>query len=241
MQITRSIVTHSGYAILFDPDAVQLEGREADLEYLQQSSAEGATLFWPALDDETTILVLADEPLPIEIASAQIEASTYLRVPSGVLWLTDPAYLHERAPSAPIPETAGVRLEVNPGRYAATVRLLDWPDAELDSELRRAAGTVATAIRDVLGIFTFLLGAATVIGLPVFLLGRALDAGLAGVGEGLGLALPILVPLWIGVVLVARTTLVRRVDRADAKLALRYPDAVVELQSQPGDDGDDVA
>jgi hypothetical protein len=234
VQITRSIVTHSGYAVLFDPGAVQLEGREADLEVLQQNADRGATLFWPAFDDETTILVLVDEPLPVEIASAQIEASMQLHVPSGVLWLTDPAHLHEREPSAPIPETAGVRLDVSPGRYTATVRVLDWPHADLDSELRRAAGTVATAIRDGLGMFTFLLGAATVIGLPVFLLGRALDAGLAGVGEGLGLALPILVPLWIGVVLLARSPLVRRVDRADAALALRHPDAVVELRLQPG-------
>lgn len=241
MQITRPIVTHSGYAVLFDPGAVQLEGREADLEFLQQSAAEGATLFWPALDDETTILVLVGEPLPVAFASAPVESSMQLRVPSGVLWLTDPAYLHEREPSAPIPETAGVRLEVNPGRYAATVRVLDWPAPKLDSELRRAAGTVATAIRDGLGMFTCLLGAATLIGLPVFLLGRALDAGLAGVGEGLGLALPILVPLWIVVVLLARSPLVRRVDRADAALALRYPDAVVELQLQPGDGGGGVA
>ena len=102
MRITKPIVTHSGYAVLFDSGAVRLQGQEPDLELLQRGAAEGTILAWPALDDETTIMVLVDEPAPPRLASAAVESSMELRVPSGVLWLTDPAYLHE-SESAPIP------------------------------------------------------------------------------------------------------------------------------------------
>jgi hypothetical protein len=176
------------------------------------------------------VQVLVDERLPDSLAAnAHLEAEMQLRVPGGRLWVADPAYLHTHERPVPVPEDAGQRLDVTPGDYRASAFLLDPQSNEMEAQLRRTAGTLPVAVRDVLGIVTFFLGVLTVIGLPVYLIGRALDGGLAGAGDGLGLGLAILVPLWLVVLVAWRLPVVRRVDRADEQVARKYPDLVIGL------------
>lgn len=231
MQWTGTVLTRSGYAALFER-AVPGDAGEPDLELLQMASARGDLLFWPALDDETTIHLLVDEPVPARMARrGHVEARMTLGVPSGQLRLADPTALAERGGRlSPAGPAAHAVIAVEPGRYATTVLILDWPAAEVDRELRRRAGGLAVGIRDALGLGTFFLGALTLVGLPVFLVGRALDDGLAGALASLGFAGLVLVPVWLLVFLAWRLPTVRAVDRADEAVAALHPDVVVSLE-----------
>jgi hypothetical protein len=239
MQWTFSLVTHSGHVVAFDPAAVVL-GTEAlpDLETLEAGVADGSILSAPALDDETMVRVLVDEPVAGSMTSATEPASEMvLRAPSGRLWVADPAYLHTQARPVAVPQTAGQRLDVVPGDYRASAHLLEPERNEVDARLRRAVGTLPLALRDVLGMGTFLLGALTVVGLPVYLVGRALEGGLVGAVDGLLLGLVVLAPLWLVVLVAWRLPIVRRVGRADEAIARRYPDMVITLKRDaPGEE-----
>jgi hypothetical protein len=230
VQRTFSVLTHSGHVVAFDPAAVVLSGEEPpDLEALEAAAADKSILSLPALDDETMVQVLVDEVLPESLAAVDIEAEMELRIPSGQLWIADPTYLHARQRPVPVPEVAGRLLDLTPGDYRATAYLLEARPGEIDAQLRRAAGTLPVALRDGLGIGTFFLGVLTVIGLPVFLFGRVLDGGLAGVVDGLGLGLAVLVPLWLALLVAWRLPVLKRVDRADKDIARRHPDVVIAL------------
>ena len=234
VQRTFSVVTHSGYVVAFDPAVVVLRRDEPpDLDTLETGAASGSILWSPALDDETMVMVLVDEPLPASLAAvAEPEAEVGLRVPSGQLWIADPAYLHTRERPVAVPRDAGQPLDVPPGGYRATAYLLEPEPSDVDARLRHAAGTLPVAVRDVLGIGSFFLAMVTVIGLPVYLVGRFLDGGLAGAVDGLGAGLAVLAPLWLVVVVAWRLPLLRRVDRADAEIARQHPDLVIALRPQ---------
>jgi hypothetical protein len=227
---TFSLMTHSGHVVAFDPAAVVLRGQEPDLETLEAGTADGSILSTPALDDETMVQVLVDEPWPRSPDDvAEPETEMVLRVPSGRLWIADPAYLHPRERPIEVPPVAGRQLAVTPGHYRAAAYLLEPRPREVEAQLRRAAGRLPVAARDALGMGTFLLGLVTVIGLPVYLLGRILEDGLAGAVDGFGLGLAVLAPLWLVVVVAWRLPLLRRVDRADEEVARAYPDVVIAL------------
>lgn len=229
MRTTTSLITHSGYAVLFDPAALaSAPADQLDLEFLEGASRQGMLLFWPAMNDETLVHLLVDEPLPKRGAHvATVEHQMALSVPSGRLWLVDPAYLGEAA-HREAPE-AGAAIRVRPGRYEATALVLDWPVRDVDSELRRAAGTVPVAIRDALALITLFVGAVTLIGVPVFAIGRALDAGVEGLLGALGMAAIVLLPLWMVILVGWRLPIVRHVTGIDEQIARRHPDAVVTL------------
>jgi hypothetical protein len=232
VDLTFAVVTHSGHVVVFDPAAVVLpETRPPDLETLQAGAAQGSILWSHALDDETMVRVLVDQPLPGRLPIAAVtEFEQELRVPSGRLWVADPTYLHPQQRPISVPEEAGRQLTVPPGTYRATIRLLEPQGVDMDRELRRTVGRLPVALRDGLGFATFLLAALTVIGLPVYLLGRAIDGGLSGVLDGLVVGLSILAPLWLVVLVGWRLPVLRRVDRADEDIARRHPDLVVTLE-----------
>lgn len=231
MRTTTSLITHSGYALLFDPAALAAApADQLDLEFLEHASQQGTLLFWPAMDDETFVHVLVDEPLPEREAHvATVEHQMALSVPSGRLWLVDPAYLGEAAHRELAAPGAGAAIRLRPGRHEATALVLDWPVRDVDSELRRAAGRVPVAIRDALALITFFVGAVTLIGVPVFAIGRALDDGVEGLLGALGMAAIVLLPLWVVILVGWRLSIVRRVTGVDEKIARRHPDAVVTL------------
>lgn len=221
MKSTISVLSYSGHAVLYDPAAFDTGDREPSIEDLEAAMAGGRLLLFPALDDETIVTLLVDEPPPDELASlGSVEVSATIRVPGGRLLLGDPGML---------PGPPGPAIAVEPGRYSAEALLIQWPAQKVEGDLRRAAGRLSVAIRDVLGLATFGLGALTVIGLPVFLIGRALDDGLGGVAGTLVLAGMVLVPLWLLVIVAFRLPVVRRVDRIDAAVARSHPDAAVVL------------
>jgi hypothetical protein len=232
VQRTFSVSTHSGYVVAFDPAAVVLPGDEPpDLEALEAGAADRSIFSSPAFDDETMVRVLVDEVLPESLATVDVEAEMELRIPSGQLWIADPSYLHARQRPVLVPEAAGHLLDLTPGDYRATAYLLEARPGEIDAQLRRAAGMLPVALRDGLGIGTFFLGVLTVIGLPVFLIGRVLDDGLAGVVDGIGLGLAVLVLLWLVVLVAWRLPVLKRVDRADEDVARRHPDLVIALRA----------
>lgn len=229
-------MTHSGYVVTFDPAALVSRGDETpDLESIETGVADGSILSSPALDDQTMVRVLVDEPLPESLSTVgEPEAEMELRVPSGQLWIADPAYLHTRDRPVRVPGTAGQRLDVTPGAYRAAVYLLESRRGDMDAQLRRAAGTLPVAVRDGLGIGTFFLAVLTVVGLPVYLIGRILGDGLAGAVDGLGLGLAVLALLWLAVLVAWRLPVLRRVDRADEDIAREYPDLVIALSQRSG-------
>lgn len=221
MKSTTSVLSYSGHAVLYDPAALEAGDREPSIEDLETAMAGGRLLLFPALDDETIVTLVVDEPLPDALASlGSVEARATIQVPGGRLLLGDPGTL-------PAPPAQGIAVE--PGRYSATALLIQWPAREVESDLRRKAGRRSVAVRDILGLATFTLGVLTVVGLPVFLIGRAIDDGLAGVAGTLVLAGAVLLPLWLLVILAFRLPVVRRVDRIDAAVARSHPDAAVVL------------
>jgi hypothetical protein len=226
-----SIHSHAGYGVAFDPGAVTLPIAElVDLETLQVAAAAGTVAFWPAVDEETLVSVLVDEPLPAEFARVAIpESRGELDVRTGSLWIADPAYLHTPDRPLEVPPISGRRLAVRPGRYRVESHVLSWPPRQVDDELRRSVGPVPVAVRDGLGLGTFFLAMLTVIGLPVYTIGRMLDDGLGGAGEALAMGAAVLVPIWIVVILAWRLPVLRAVNRADAAVADRHPDIVVAL------------
>lgn len=91
------LVVYSGFVVLVDPVALSALGRgEPDRELLEHGAADGALHFWPAPEEQVTIWLAVDEPLPDGLVQAvREESSGRLHVPSGELWLTDPAFLFD--------------------------------------------------------------------------------------------------------------------------------------------------
>jgi hypothetical protein len=172
------------------------------------------------------VRVLTGTAMPPAMARVATEvASGMLDAPSGTLRIVDAADLDAAKPDPAQPPA----MQVEPGAYRASAWLLDWPTDSYDAALRRSAGRVATAARDGLGLFTFLLAAATLIGLPVFLVGRALEGGIAATAAAIPAAAVVLIPLWVVVVIGWRLPAMRRVAAADVSTARRFPDAVLLL------------
>jgi hypothetical protein len=220
-----SIPCRSGYVVVTDAGASpQPDG--SDLEALQQAGERRQLLYWPAIDDEVEVRVLTGTTMPPAMARVATEvASGMLDAPSGTLRIVDAADLDAAKPDPAQPPA----MQVEPGAYRASAWLLDWPTDSYDAALRRSAGRVATAARDGLGLFTFLLAAATLIGLPVFLVGRALEGGIAATAAAIPAAAVVLIPLWVVVVIGWRLPAMRRVAAADVSTARRFPDAVLLL------------
>jgi hypothetical protein len=237
MKRTSTILTHSGYAVLFDPGAVSLlRPEEPDYETLEEGGRAGTLLYWPVSDEENTIQVVVDEAAPEPfVASGEVVGRSVLRVPLGTLYLTDPAYLHSADQPKVIPGKAGGRLKVDPGEYDATVLALDWPAEAYERAVIATVGATWVRVRDILGIASFLLALLTLIALPVVLIGRFLEYGIGGALFSLSYAAVALVPIWVIVVLLWRLPQLRNVDRVDRRVALRHPDTVVVLTRRPAD------
>jgi hypothetical protein len=221
-----SIPCRSGYVVVTDAGASP-HPDGSDLEALQRAGEQRQLLYWPAIDDEVEVRVLPGTTMPPAMARVATEvASGLLDAPTGTLRFVDAADLVAAEPASAQPPPA---VQVEPGAYRASAWLLDWPTDAYDAALRRSAGRVATAARDGLGLFTFLLAAATLIGLPVFLVGRALEGGIAATAAAIPAAAVLLIPLWVVVVVGWRLPAMRRVAAADASTARRFPDAVLLL------------
>lgn len=234
MRTHLTIWPYSGYAAMFDPSAVRLtRHEEPDFETLEEGQRSGSVLFWPADEEELDVELFVDEPLPAElraVARSSEEQRQLLRVPSGQLWLADPAHIREHGSFEEPSEESAVLVALPSAAFEAQLHLLEWPEPVFDEELRAGAGRVPVLLRDVLAVAATALGLVTVVGIPIVVANQWGDGGASNALRALAIAVVVLAPVWVALLATWRAPYLRRVDEVERSVRERHPAVAVVLR-----------